>query len=67
MMLPADQETHPRDFPSSQWLLHFSDLIGASHSLDYRVWRAGGTASKGLAEVAKWGQPRVLEAELKES
>jgi len=59
------KETHPRDFPSSQWLLHFSDLIGASHSLDYRVWRAGGTASKGLAEVAKWGQPRVLEAELK--
>ena len=28
--------THPKDFPSSEWLLHFSDLIGASHSEDYR-------------------------------
>ena len=30
------QETHPKDFPSSKWLLHFSDIIGASHSADYR-------------------------------
>lgn len=28
--------THPRQFPSSKWLLHFSDIIGASHSADYR-------------------------------
>ena len=31
-----NRETHPKDFPSSEWLLHFSDLIGASHSEDYR-------------------------------
>ena len=30
-----------------------------------RVWEAGGFASKGLTEVAKWGSPRVLESELK--
>ena len=30
------EETHPKNFPSSQWLLHFSDIIGASHSADYR-------------------------------
>ena len=30
------RETHPRDFPSSEWLLHFSDLIGASHDVNYR-------------------------------
>ncbi len=30
------EETHPRDFPKSKWLLHFSDIIGASHSADYR-------------------------------
>ena len=29
-------KTHPKDFPSSRWLLHFSDIIGASHSADYR-------------------------------
>ena len=30
-----------------------------------RVWEYGGRASKGLAQVAKWGSPRVLESELK--
>ena len=30
------KETHPRDFPTSEWLLHFSDLIGASHDFNYR-------------------------------
>ena len=30
------EDTHPKNFPSSQWLLHFSDIIGASHSADYR-------------------------------
>ena len=33
----------------------------------FRVWEAGGYASKGLTEVAKWGSPRVLESELKAS
>ena len=33
------RETHPRDFPSSEWLLHFSDLIGASHDVNYRSLR----------------------------
>ena len=31
----------------------------------FRVWEAGGHASKGVTEVAKWGSPRVLESELK--
>jgi len=61
------KETHPRDFPTSEWLLHFSDVIGASHSADYRVWQKGGIASKGLEQVAKWGSPRLLESELKSS
>jgi hypothetical protein len=30
------EETHPKNFPTSRWLLHFSDIIGASHSADYR-------------------------------
>lgn len=59
------KETHPKDFPKSEWLLHFSDIIGASHSADYRVWEQGGYASNGLEQVAKWGSPRTLESELK--
>ena len=76
------KETHPRDFQTSEWLLHFSDVIGASHSADYKVWQKGGIASKGLEQVqesrhkicitlfeqvAKWGSPRLLESELKSS
>ncbi len=30
-----------------------------------RVWHYDGFASKGLAQVAKWGSARVLESELK--
>jgi len=30
------EESHPKSFPSSRWLLHFSDIIGASHSANYR-------------------------------
>jgi hypothetical protein len=30
------EENHPKDFPLSRWLLHFSDIIGASHSANYR-------------------------------
>ena len=30
-----------------------------------RVWDYGGIASKGLAQVAKWGSTRALESELK--
>ena len=30
------EKTHPKDFPRGEWLLHFSDIIGASHSAGYR-------------------------------
>ena len=47
----SNHKPHLRDFPTSEWLLHFSDVIGASHSADYRVWQKGGIASKGLEQV----------------
>jgi len=59
------RHTHPKDFPTNEWLTHFSDIIGASHSTDYRVWEYGGTASDGLRQVAEWGATRQLETELK--
>ena len=31
------EKSHPKDFPMSRWLLHFSDIIGASHSAGYRL------------------------------
>jgi len=59
------KRTHPKDFPENAWLLHFSDIIGASHSNDYHVWKEGEVASEGIRHVAEWGATRHLENELK--
>lgn len=71
------RNTHPKDFPSKGWLIRFSDVIGASHTGDYRFWRYsnngisnGNTnaymASIGLQQVAEAGTTRKLESELKD-
>jgi hypothetical protein len=60
------RHTHPKDFPSNGWLTRFSDVIGASHTVDYRFWEYGKFASEGLRQVAEHGATRMLESELKE-
>ncbi|KAK2588182.1 hypothetical protein KPH14_004223 [Odynerus spinipes] len=60
------RNTHPKDFPSKGWLIRFSDVIGASHTVDYRFWRYNGMASIGLKQVAELGSTRRLESELKD-
>ncbi|KAK0182978.1 hypothetical protein PV327_001057 [Microctonus hyperodae] len=60
------RNTHPKDFPSKGWLIRFSDVIGASHTVDYRFWRFNETASEGLQQVAEFGSTRILESELKD-
>ncbi|RWS26881.1 hypothetical protein B4U80_04927 [Leptotrombidium deliense] len=60
------KHTHPKDFPSNYWLTHFSDIIGASHSADFRMWEYGGYASEGFRQVAEMGVTKKLEAELKQ-
>ncbi|XP_028047535.2 spondin-1 isoform X2 [Monomorium pharaonis] len=60
------RNTHPKDFPSKGWLIRFSDVIGASHTGDYRFWRYNGMASVGLRQVAELGATRKLESELKD-
>ncbi|XP_026469503.1 spondin-1-like [Ctenocephalides felis] len=59
------RHTHPKDFPSNGWLTRFSDVIGASHTVDYRFWEYGQPASEGLRQVAEHGATRMLESELK--
>ncbi|XP_076330721.1 spondin-1-like isoform X1 [Tachypleus tridentatus] len=59
------RHTHPKDFPTNEWLTHFSDIIGASHSANFRMWEYGGFASEGIRQVAEWGATKKLEAELK--
>ncbi|KAJ9583301.1 hypothetical protein L9F63_022355 [Diploptera punctata] len=57
--------THPRDFPFSLWLTHFSDVIGASHERNFSFWGEGQYSSDGLRQVAEWGSVRGMEAELR--
>lgn len=58
--------THPKEFPSNNWLTGFTDLIGASHSSDYRFWDYGKLASEGLKLVAESGETHVMESEIKD-
>lgn len=57
------RETHPRDFPTNDWLTHFSSILGASHSSEYTMWENGGIATNGLKKVAEFGFIDVLERE----
>ncbi|XP_036334393.1 spondin-1 isoform X2 [Rhagoletis pomonella] len=59
------RNTHPHDFPVEEWRSRFSELIGASHSQDYRFWKYGALASRGLKEMAEHGATRLLELEVK--
>ncbi|XP_046599523.1 spondin-1 isoform X1 [Neodiprion lecontei] len=60
------RNTHPKDFPTNAWRTKFSDVIGASHTVDYRFWEYMKYASDGLRQVAERGVTRTLESELKE-
>ena len=46
-------------------LLHWSNIIGSSHSSNYTLWEYGGLASLGLKELAEYGIIRTLEEEIK--
>lgn len=60
------RNTHPREFPPETARAHFGDVIGASHTAQYRVWQEGRAASAGLRRLADDGAATALEKELKE-
>lgn len=57
--------THPKDFPFSLWLTHFSDVIGASHEANFTFWGEGEIATDGFRQLAEWGSVGWLERELR--
>lgn len=59
------RNTHPREFPPENAHAHFGDVIGASHTAQYRVWQEGRVASTGLRRLADDGATTALEKELK--
>ncbi|XP_076235716.1 extracellular matrix protein f-spondin isoform X2 [Calliopsis andreniformis] len=57
--------THPKDFPFSLWLTHFSDVIGASHEPTFSFWGKDHIATDGFRQLAEWGSASGVEAELR--
>lgn len=58
-------KTHPKDFPFSAWLTHFSDLIGASHEPSFSFWGRDHIATDGFRQLAEWGSASGVETELR--
>jgi len=54
-------QSHPLEYPSSA---HFSGLVGATHTLAYRVFRDGNTATPGLKALSERGAHSPLTEEI---
>ncbi|XP_076311519.1 spondin-1-like [Tachypleus tridentatus] len=59
------RQTHPKDFPSNEWMTQFLDIIGASHTVNFRMWEYGGFATEGVRHLGEQGTSKKLESELK--
>ncbi|XP_076324156.1 spondin-1-like isoform X2 [Tachypleus tridentatus] len=59
------RHTHPKEFPSNEWLTEFLDIIGSSHTADFRMWEYGGYATEGVRQLVELGSAKKLESELK--
>ncbi|CAH8585694.1 unnamed protein product [Dicrocoelium dendriticum] len=56
------QKTHPKDWPThNPGLLHWTNLIGASHMPSYRIYQFGEPASAGVSAVCVYGDTTVLK------
>jgi len=53
--------THPMDFPPNP---HFSTVIGASHTNQWRMFQVGGIATQGIENMAEMGATGTLAAEI---
>lgn len=61
------RHTHPKDFPKDEWQTQFSHMIGASHSINYDLWKYGEMATSSLTMLAEQGRTRKLEIDMKRS
>ncbi|KAJ0175797.1 hypothetical protein K1T71_008956 [Dendrolimus kikuchii] len=59
------RNTHPRLYPENDWTPRYSDLVGASHTIDYILWSPGTEASEGFRELAEYANSSSLEAEIR--
>ncbi|CAK1540724.1 unnamed protein product [Leptosia nina] len=56
--------THPGMFPKTQEIARFSDVVGASHSENFNVYKFNSEASAGLKMLAEQGNTTKLEMEI---
>jgi hypothetical protein len=56
---------HPNYLISVEAVIHWSNIIGATHSRNYSFWDYGSYASLGLKELAEYGIIRTLQEEIK--
>ncbi|ESN96692.1 hypothetical protein HELRODRAFT_147427, partial [Helobdella robusta] len=47
------RKTHPKDFPIADALTHWSNIVGASHTRNFSIWRYGEVASMGVKEICE--------------
>ncbi|KAJ2950194.1 hypothetical protein O0L34_g11554 [Tuta absoluta] len=57
------RNTHPALYPDNEDQA-YSELVGASHSVEWSPWMAGGMASEGLKEIAEFANGSKLEKEI---
>ena len=59
------RHTHPKDYPIDEWKTQFSHMIGASHSIDYDLWKYSEPSSPALSLLAEEGKTKKLEIDMK--
>ncbi|WP_419622457.1 hypothetical protein [Thiolapillus sp.] len=52
---------------SDAYLLHWSNIVGSTHSNDFRLWQYDHYASRAVKEVCEFGSSRSLENVMKEN
>ena len=52
---------------SEALLLHWSNIVGATHTDDYRIWEYDGYASRGVKEVCEFGYSSSVETDMKKN
>jgi spondin-1 len=58
------QRSRLSDSPTRHAVVHWSSVIGASHSYRYAMWNYGIPASRGVGDVCEYGDARQIEDEM---
>lgn len=60
------KKTHPKEWPLQKSMLHWTNLIGATHSGNYFIYYDGGQASQAVQSICAYGDNTVLKQQFAE-